>query len=72
MHDRPLFEDNSYAGYDWTCHAATCLVADADDLDVTDPDDPWTVINRIQWPLDKLRVKTPPPTPRPDTQDAPF
>jgi len=72
MNTQPLFNDHSPAGYDWTCHAATNLIADTDGYDLNNPDDTWHIINRLEAFTQKLRRHTPPPTPWTPTENNPF
>ena len=72
MNTNPLFEDHTWAGYDWTCHAAICLIADAENYNLTNHDDTWHIINRLETFTEKLRRHTPTPTPWTPTEDNPF
>jgi len=72
MNNQPLFEDNSTAGYDQTCHNATWLIADTQHLNLDNPDNIWKIIHQLETWTSKLRLHTPPATPWQPTHDNPY
>jgi hypothetical protein len=53
---RPIFPDNSSAGYDWVCHSAIAYAAALWELDPYDPVDELAISQRFSMWISKLHA----------------
>jgi len=68
----PLFEDQSFAGYDWGSHQVAVWAAELWGLDLWSPADRRILVQRLGGWLGKLRWHTPEAPEWTPTDDEPF